>query len=175
MARERFGQRKFVGEEWRDVVGWEGLYQVSSAGRVRRGGWMLKCSVTGWCVYPMVSLSRVGAKPTKVTVHSLVAAAFIGPRPPTLVTDHVNGIKTDNRASNLRYVTDAENLRYAREARAAQPRALPRRALRPAREVWAALRARATAARAAQDRNLDGSALESFPNRSREEGTEQKS
>lgn len=45
------------------------------------------------------------------TVHSLVAEAFLGPRPYGYDIDHVNGTKTDNRAENLRYVTHQDNMK----------------------------------------------------------------
>ena len=46
------------------------------------------------------------------TVHSLVAEAFLGPRPEGYDIDHINGDKTRNEASNLRYVTHTENMRH---------------------------------------------------------------
>lgn len=103
-------------EEWRPVVGWEGAYSVSSLGRVRRDsagrgarpGRILAAAASGGG-YPAVALVRDGRQATKC-VHRLVAAAFLGPRPPGREVDHVNGAKTDNRAANLRYVTRGENL-----------------------------------------------------------------
>lgn len=46
------------------------------------------------------------------TVHSLVAEAFLGPRPYGYDIDHINGTKTDNRACNLRYVTHEDNMKH---------------------------------------------------------------
>jgi hypothetical protein len=47
------------------------------------------------------------------TIHSLVAQAFIGPRPdPAMVINHKNGVKTDNRAENLEYITRSENTKH---------------------------------------------------------------
>jgi hypothetical protein len=48
------------------------------------------------------------------TVHSLVLRAFVGPRPPEHQIDHGDGVKTNNRLSNLEYVTAVENVRRAR-------------------------------------------------------------
>lgn len=43
-------------------------------------------------------------------VHILVAEAFHGPRPPGMEVRHLNGVKLDNRAENLRWGTDSENM-----------------------------------------------------------------
>ena len=45
-----------------------------------------------------------------VRIHTIVAKAFLGERPGELVIDHIDTIKTNNRPSNLRYVTRFENL-----------------------------------------------------------------
>ena len=45
-------------------------------------------------------------------IHDLIARAFLGNKPRGYDVDHINGDKTDNRPSNLRYVTRSENLRY---------------------------------------------------------------
>jgi hypothetical protein len=49
-------------------------------------------------------------------VHALVAAAFIGPYPEGKVINHIDHRRTNNAASNLEYVTQAENLQKARDA-----------------------------------------------------------
>jgi hypothetical protein len=43
------------------------------------------------------------------TVHRLIARTFLGPCPAGLLVNHKNGIKTDNRACNLEYVTKSQN------------------------------------------------------------------
>lgn len=52
---------------------------------------------------------RVGERKVNFTVHRLVAAAFIGPRPSGLHINHVDGVKSNNAATNLAYVTPSEN------------------------------------------------------------------
>lgn len=48
-----------------------------------------------------------------VSVHSLVAHAFIGPRPPGLQINHIDADRTNNHFSNLEYVTGSENMQHA--------------------------------------------------------------
>ena len=104
-----------MAERWRPVVGFEGLYEVSSAGRVRnskRKGRLL----TGWVNgrgYQLVSLTHRCGIARTYPVHVLVAIAFFGPRPKGHVIDHLNGIKTDNRVWNIQFVTPAVNARRA--------------------------------------------------------------
>lgn len=106
-------------EVWRSVVGWKGIYEVSSLGRVRN---VLACnrSAAGRLLkprlnhkgYPCVALQRRG-RVRNCAVHTLVAEAFIGPKPAGLQVDHGDGVKTNNRCKNLEYVTCAENIRRA--------------------------------------------------------------
>lgn len=107
-------------EEWLPVVEWEGIYEVSNIGRVRRilaltnnrAGNVLKAGPdkNG---YPRVFLSRDSRRCTR-PVHRLVAEAFIGPRPDGLTINHKDGCKTHNAFTNLEYITNTENQRHAR-------------------------------------------------------------
>lgn len=56
---------------------------------------------------------RVGEKKVNFTVHRLVAAAFIGPRPNGMHINHIDGVKANNAAANLQYVTPSENTRHS--------------------------------------------------------------
>ena len=51
-----------------------------------------------------------GPNNEKIYIHNLVMYYFEGPRPKGLMIDHINRIKHDNRISNLRYITHAENM-----------------------------------------------------------------
>jgi DNA-binding CsgD family transcriptional regulator len=92
------------------VVGWEGLYSVSSDGRVFsvRRRRVLTPGTNPRTGYLCVSLCRDGKSVCR-TVHSLVLSAF-HPRPsPYHECCHNNGVRTDNRLENLRWGTRAEN------------------------------------------------------------------
>jgi hypothetical protein len=108
-------------EEWRPVVGYEGYYEVSSEGRVKRiapdtmGRKMMVGRILSHAIvagYPRVGLC-VKARSRCILVHQLVAAAFIGPCPPGKEVNHRDGVKTHNSFSNLEYVTRAENGQHA--------------------------------------------------------------
>jgi hypothetical protein len=115
-------------EVWRDVVGYEGLYQVSSVGRVKslsspitsaNGDVRIKNErimkqILNAYGYPQLTLHKNGHSKLCRT-HRLVAQAFI-PNPNNLpVVDHINAIRNDNRVENLRWVTTAENVQHAIE------------------------------------------------------------
>ena len=106
-------------EEWKDIEGYEELYRVSKAGRVeslpRRGrpGRMLK-PMRHFDGRVQVNLWKDGKLSTK-KIHRLVAKAF-KPNPHNKPqVDHINGVKHDNRAVNLRWVTAKENREYDRQ------------------------------------------------------------
>ncbi|MCC2030629.1 NUMOD4 motif-containing HNH endonuclease [Microbacterium allomyrinae] len=106
-------------EEWRAVVGYEGVYEVSDHGRVRslnrldsrgrrRRGQMLR-PATHKEGYRHVSLRRDGVAKTR-KVHLLVLAAFVGPRPIGLVGCHRDGDPGNNEVRNLRWDTQRSNV-----------------------------------------------------------------
>ena len=89
-------------------------YEVSNLGRVRnaRTGWVLKQSKNDWG-YLKVDLCYQGQQKT-CKVHTLVATAFVEGWREGLQVNHKNGVKTDNRAENLEWVTSSENHRHSR-------------------------------------------------------------
>lgn len=111
-------------EIWKDVVGYEGLYQVSNLGRVRsldrvvnitgRGTRKLKGKLRKITLdskgYPSVSLSSGNCVDKGHRVHRLVCEAFIPNPENKLYVDHINTVRTDNRVENLRWVTFDENM-----------------------------------------------------------------
>lgn len=111
-------------EHWRPVAGYEGLYEVSDQGSVRSlprqagtfyfKGRMLK-QFLNKAGYYCVCLSKEGRQ-TTVSVHRLVAIAFI-PNPEGKETvNHINEDKADNRACNLEWLTLRENIHYGTRA-----------------------------------------------------------
>ena len=109
-----------IEEQWRPVVGHEAVYEVSNLGRVRskdrsitvvNGRTAYQSFRKGRILKPGTSLSGhkyVIVASAATTVHSIVAAAFIGPRPDGMETRHLNGDPSDNRPENLAYGTRSE-------------------------------------------------------------------
>jgi len=109
-------------EQWLDIPGYEGYYQVSDAGRIRsldrtitykngkryrKRGRVLRPAIKAGG-YLQVALN-MNAEVVTPKVHSLVALAFLGERPAGLQVCHNNGDPSDNRPENLRYDTPASN------------------------------------------------------------------
>ena len=110
-------------EQWKPVYGYEGIYEVSSHGRVRSvdrtvtysdgrvrryKGKNLSATLSPGG-YPCVSLYSQG-KEKKRYVHSLVAEAFIGTRPKGMEVCHNDGDPANNHLDNLRYDTHSDNM-----------------------------------------------------------------
>lgn len=111
-------------EIWKDIPNYEGYYQVSNLGNVKRldrmikhtsGGLMFvkgrvlkQCRATNG--YLALSLSKDGCI-KQINTHRLVAMAFLGhiSTGSILVVDHINNVKTDNRLENLQILTQREN------------------------------------------------------------------
>ncbi len=107
-------------EEWKPVVGYEGRYEVSNCGGIKRvcGGKGIKNPILspsiGKIGYRIVVLSHGTISTRKrLYIHRLVAAAFIGPCPSGLVVNHKDSNKLNNHPSNLEYVPQGENARHA--------------------------------------------------------------
>lgn len=113
-------------EVWRDVVGYESLYQVSNMGRVRaldrvierkdgriqtlKGHMLTPCKGNG--SYYNVSMCKDNVA-RSMRVHRLVAIAFI-PNPNNYrCVNHKDGNKLNNKVSNLEWCTNRQNTQHA--------------------------------------------------------------
>ena len=113
--------------EWRDIPGWEDVYQCSDDGKVRsldreveqvgnKGsicvrkliGQELKPNKRSG--YEYVSLRQPGIQFT-ISVHQLVLQTFVGPPPPNCEVRHLDGTRDNNVLSNLCYGTKKDNAR----------------------------------------------------------------
>lgn len=98
-----------MNEEWRAVSGWP--YEVSSHGRVRairRRQVMTPRPHTNG--YARVTLCDGNGKRQDAYIHTLVAEAFIGPRPGMeWEVDHVNNVRDDNTLINIRWLRRKDN------------------------------------------------------------------
>lgn len=113
-------------EMWKDILGFEGLYQVSNLGNIRRLKRILETKRKDSTCYPVilkcktssdgyrdVMLSRSDAKSCYLRVHRLVATAFI-PNPENKpLVNHKDVNKLNNNASNLEWCTSRENIIHA--------------------------------------------------------------
>lgn len=112
-----------IKEEWKDIEGFEGLYQVSNLGRVKsldkwvksknnsmqfRKSRILKPNTTIWG-YLQVNLYNNGVS-KMCTIHRLVAQAFIPNQENKPEVDHINACRWDNVVWNLKWATKEEQL-----------------------------------------------------------------
>lgn len=121
----RFFNFKYM-EIWKDIPGYEGYYQVSDLGRVKR----LE-RITNWRFgkkqliqqkiltsrkqnsgYYCVNLTDRFKKNKNVLTHRLVMLAFVGQS--SLTVNHKNEDKFDNRLINLEYMSHKDNVTYSR-------------------------------------------------------------
>lgn len=105
-------------EEWRDIPGFDGMYQASTEGRIRST--KSKTQWSRWKNYKGAALKQNGWRYKQVSlqtadgesnfhVHALVALAFLGPRPDDMQVCHGDGDRHNNRPANLRHDTIPEN------------------------------------------------------------------
>lgn len=117
-----------MNEIWKPIKGYEGYYEASNLGNIRsvdrvilstanilhtehkqlRRGRVLRQG-NGRKGYKIVVLQKEGRKHTLYT-HRVIATTFIDNPDNKPCIDHINGIHTDNRAENLRWVTQKENI-----------------------------------------------------------------
>lgn len=114
-----------VGEVWKDIKGYEGLYKVSNLGRIksiqrkvkyqnseRNVNERIKKTFVGNQGYERVELSKDG-KNKKYSVHRLVANAFLDEINDNLEVNYIDGNKLNNCIKNLEWCTRSQNERHA--------------------------------------------------------------
>lgn len=113
-----------MSENWKDIAGYEGLYQVSDKGRIKsicshvrlQNGELMKkkphiLKPQNRCGYRCVNLFKDGSLHT-VNIHRLVAESFL-PNPHNYpVVNHKDENKTNNNVGNLEWCSHVYNLNY---------------------------------------------------------------
>lgn len=101
-------------EEWRDVLGFEELYQVSNLGKVRtiKNGEAEMSQQENRNGYMTVHLRNKGVE-RRAMVHRLVAEAFISNPDELRDVNHKNGDKSDNRVENLEWASHSDNMTHS--------------------------------------------------------------
>lgn len=108
-------------EAWKDIPGFEGIYQISSKGNLRsldrivfNKGSCKRCHIKGKQLKPrkdrdgyLITELWKSNQSTTVKIHRLVAKAYVPGEASTV--DHINGIRDDNRAENLRWLNSRLN------------------------------------------------------------------
>lgn len=117
-----------MNEEWKDINGYEGLYQVSNLGRVKSFiGWNghkrieREKIINGWTQTTnkgykrkVISLRRNKEK-EMFMIHQLVLNAFMCNAPEGKVCNHIDGDSLNNKIENLEWVTQQQNVIHAYE------------------------------------------------------------
>lgn len=119
-------------EIWKDIPGYEGLYQASNLGNIKSlkrkiirksansetfHKYPVKEKIFDFGVdkdgYSTLTLFDCHHKRYKWRAHRLIAITFIQNKTDKPYVNHINGIKTDNRVENLEWCTAKENIQHA--------------------------------------------------------------
>lgn len=97
-------------EQWKDIAGYEGLYKVSSFGRI--AGKKIRKIHLANMGYFVVDLYKNNRRET-LLVHRLIARAFVSGWKEGLDVNHKDGNKENNKIENLEWCTRSENIQHA--------------------------------------------------------------
>jgi hypothetical protein len=110
-------------EIWKDVIGYEGLYQVSNLGNVKRISsfrGVNKKYLNGYNLIPIdngkgylrIKLTK-NNKSKRIMLHRIIAEAFIENKHNKPFINHINSDRKDNSIENLEWCTQSENVKHA--------------------------------------------------------------
>lgn len=102
-------------EIWKDIEGFEGMYQISNKGRVKslkRSSELIMANVNTTFGYLRVKLLK-NKKEYPFTIHRLVGLAFLPIIEGKTEINHIDGNKKNNNLSNLEWCNRSENMRHA--------------------------------------------------------------
>lgn len=97
-------------EEWKNIVGYDGLYQISNLGNIRNKNKNLKPALSG--KYLTIPLYKNGKQKTFL-IHRLVAEHFLPNIECKKTVNHIDGNTTNNNVNNLEWNTYSENIKHS--------------------------------------------------------------
>lgn len=99
-------------EQWKSIDGFDGLYEVSDHGNVRNAGGRVLKPIKQTTGYFHITLYK-DRVPYQKRLHRIVADAFCVKRPGCDVVNHIDNNPGNNRADNLEWCTQKENIKHS--------------------------------------------------------------
>lgn len=97
-------------EKWKDIPGYEGMYQAHPEGMIRN----IKTNIVLKQTLDNNGYLYVGLSGRKIAVHRVIASTFLDNSNNFPIVNHKNEIKTDNRVINLEWCTYKYNFHYSK-------------------------------------------------------------
>lgn len=107
-----FSNIEIENEIWKPLIDYEGYYEISNLGRIRKASTKRIRKISHTKLYSHILLSKNGQHKTR-RIHRLVAETFLPKIKGKNDVNHINGNKNDNRVENLEWVTRRENNLHA--------------------------------------------------------------